>query len=204
MNKKIIIGLTGLIGSGKSLVAQMFMECGAKIIDTDVMAHQLTAVNGVAIAEIKNKFGAEFILQNGGLNRDKMRQLVFEDKKSKQLLESILHPLIYDATTLDLIASDVSCVIVVVPLLFKTKNFIELVDRTLFIDCDEEQIIDRVKIRNNLNAIGIKKILNAQLSREEQLNLADDIIENNGSIITLRQKVVELYNKYIAKQKKII
>lgn len=199
MNNKYIIGLTGLIGSGKSLVAQMFSDCGATIIDTDVIAHDLTAINGIALPTIESAFGDEYITPEGALDRNKMRQLVFANAEAKKLLESILHPLIYKKSVEEL-ADKTGCIILVVPLLFKTNNFIRLVDRTLFVDCDEDKLIQRVQTRSNLSISTIKQILNTQVSREEQLKLADDVIKNNSTTEELRQKVIQLYSKYTKKR----
>jgi dephospho-CoA kinase len=93
---KNIIGLTGLIGSGKSLVADYFAQLGVEIIDTDAISHILTSANGGAIQEIRSKFGSDFITVNQDLNRDKMRNLIFKNMQAKKDLEQIIHPLIYE------------------------------------------------------------------------------------------------------------
>lgn len=197
MKKHIVIGLTGLIGSGKSLVSSLFAKLGAHIIDTDVIAYQLTNSNGAALPIIAEKFGKEYINISGVLDRAKMRRLVFDDANLRIELESILHPLIYDKVIDDIDNYVAECIIVVVPLLFKARCYIDLIDYTLFVDSNETNLIKRVELRNGLDAAITRKILLTQVSREEQLNLADYVINNNGSIKELEIQVVALYNEYI-------
>lgn len=194
-----VVGLTGIIGSGKSVVADIFRELGAEIIDTDLIAHELTARGGAAIAKIASALGEEFITQDGELDRKKMRNLIFSNDFARTSLENILHELIYDQVVLELNQVKSKIVILVVPLLFKVQKFLQIVDYTLFIDCDEPTIFERVRKRSNLTDEVIKNILLAQTPRENQLKLADFVIENNGSATQLKLKVTELYNKLVQK-----
>ena len=195
--RQLIIGLTGLIGSGKSLVAEYFALLGAKIIDTDAIAHELTSIDGGAIALIQQKFGIEFIGSDGSLNRAKMRNLVFSDDMARQNLEAILHNLIFAQVIHELEQTVAKFVIVVVPLLFKSAKYLAIIHRSIFVDCPEDELIRRVKMRSQLNDATISNILLLQMPRLEQLQLASDVIENNGSTMDLRNKVSQLYQQYM-------
>ncbi len=199
---KNIIGLTGLIGSGKSLVADYFAQLGVEIIDTDAISHILTSSNGGAIQKIKSKFGSEFITVNQDLNRDKMRNLVFKNMQARKDLEQIIHPLIYEVVEEQIYKSSSCYVIVVVPLLFNSLNYLKLITRSIFIDCEEEIIIKRVIKRSKIGLDILKSILLVQMPREEQIVMADDIILNNGSMVNLKKQVRSLflfYNKLYGK-----
>ncbi|MFN8770279.1 MAG: dephospho-CoA kinase [Neisseriaceae bacterium] len=197
MKNHIVVGLTGLIGSGKSLVADIFAKCGADIIDTDLISHELTSKGGSAISLISKQLGREFISKTGELNRDKTRDLVFKDDKAKAILENILHELIYDNVVSRLNSANAKIVIIVVPLLFKAQKYLKLIDYSIFIDCDEKLLFKRVKERSNLTDDMIKNILLAQVPREMQLKLADYVIENNSSIENLETSVIYLYNRLL-------
>jgi dephospho-CoA kinase len=193
----VVVGLTGLMGSGKSLVAECFRQLGVSIIDTDVIAHTITKNGGVAIPFIKDTFGDEFIVAQA-LDRSKMRNLIFSNPNAKDLLEGILHPLILVEVKQQLkeITNSIY-VIVVVPLLFKVPRYMELVERTIFVDCEEDILIKRVIDRSGLNSATIKTMLKAQIEREQQLNLADDILDNNKSKEDLEQQIKLLHAKYL-------
>lgn len=218
-----IIGLTGLIGSGKSLVAEYFASCGAITIDTDVLAHKITATNGIAIPQIHKEFGTQFIQSDGTLNRDAMRDLVFKDSNARMRLENILHPLIFEATVEEIQAHKVNpklpqtndydaviaapsiahqneCanyIIVVVPLLFKSLQFMQLIQQSLFVDSKRSLLVKRVRERNKgLSISDIDTILAAQTARKTQLLLCDDVIENNGDKADLHNNVLALHAKY--------
>ncbi|HMT01865.1 MAG TPA: dephospho-CoA kinase [Burkholderiales bacterium] len=199
---KNIIGLTGLIGSGKSLAADYFAQLGVEIIDTDVISHILTSHNGRAIQKIKSKFGSDFITDNQDLNRDKMRNLVFNNMQARKDLEQIIHPLIYEVVEEQIYKSSSCYVIVVVPLLFNSLNYLRFITRSIFIDCKEEIIIKRVIKRSKISLDLLKSILLVQMPREEQIARADDIILNNESMVNLKNQVHSLflfYNKLYGK-----
>jgi dephospho-CoA kinase len=193
---RLLIGLTGLIGSGKTLVSSMFARHGAYIIDTDVIARELTAINGDALILLRQYFGDDYFNLDGSLNRLRLKQLVFNDINKKYQLENILHPMIYDKVLEQLTQIESGIVIIVVPLLFKSPKYLELVQRSLFIDVEQSELINRVLSRDNINIKMVRQILSQQLPRLEQLKLSDDIIDNNGNINDLELKVTKYYNLY--------
>lgn len=192
-----VIGLTGGIGSGKSTAARMFGELGAAIIDTDDIAHELTAPGGGAMPAIRERFGSDFLTQSGALDRARMRLLVFRDEDSKKILESILHPLIRAESVTRIAASRRPYVVVVVPLLLETGAYRELTDRVLVVDCPEAEQVHRVMQRSGIAEGDVRAIMAAQLPRAERLARADDVLENIGSIANLRRQVARLHAKYL-------
>lgn len=191
------VGLTGGIASGKSSAAKLFEELGAAVVDTDAIAHELTRPGGGALAEIRRVFGATFIAPDGGLERAKMRRLVFNDPEAKKKLESILHPLIREQARAQIVAAQQPYVIVVVPLLLETGAYRDLIQRVLVVDCTEEQQVERAMRRSQLEEHEVRAILAAQLPRVERVKHADDVIENNGSMETLRARVRALHETYL-------
>jgi dephospho-CoA kinase len=191
------IGLTGGIGSGKTTVANMFAERGASIVDTDVIAHSLTAPGGPAMPAIIAEFGPEFADATGALDRARMRQLVFADAGAKARLEAILHPRIRDGALAAGAAATGSYVIYAVPLLVESGTWRSRVARVLVIDCREEVQIARVMARNNLPESQVLAIMAAQASRAQRLAAADDIIENNDGIAALEPQIDRLHALYM-------
>ena len=191
------IGLTGGIGSGKTTVANMFAERGASIVDTDVIAHSLTAPGGPAMPAIIAEFGPEFADASGALDRARMRQLVFADAGAKARLEAILHPRIRDGALAAGAAATGSYVIYAVPLLVESGTWRSRVARVLVIDCREEVQIARVMARNNLPESQVLAIMAAQASRAQRLVAADDVIENNDGIAALAPQIDRLHALYM-------
>jgi dephospho-CoA kinase len=191
------IGLTGGIGSGKTTVANMFAERGASIVDTDLIAHSLTAPGGQAMPAIVAEFGAEFADATGALDRARMRQLVFADAGAKARLEAILHPRIRDGALAAAAAATGSYVIYAVPLLVESGAWRERVARILVVDCREEVQISRVMARNNLPESQVRAIMAAQASRAQRLAAADDVIENNDGIAALTPQIDRLHALYM-------
>ena len=195
-----LIGLTGGIGSGKTAVSTLLSQLGAGIVDTDLIAHQITAPHGKAIALIQKEFGADFIDPNGALDRAKMRALVFEDPHSREILERITHPLIREETISQawhLAKNGCAYIVFVVPLLIESKAWLELIDHLVVVDCSEEMQISRVMQRSNLTRPEVVRILNAQVSREERLSHADTIVQNNGNFEQLSKEVHLLHQKIL-------
>nr|WP_315212109.1 dephospho-CoA kinase [uncultured Duganella sp.] len=191
------IGLTGGIGSGKTTVANMFAERGASIVDTDVIAHSLTAPGGPAMPAIIAEFGPAFADATGALDRARMRQLVFADAGAKARLEAILHPRIRDGALAAGAAATGSYVIYAVPLLVESGTWRSRVSRVLVIDCREEVQIARVMARNNLPESQVRAIMATQASRAQRLAAADDIIENNDGIAALGPQIDRLHALYM-------
>ncbi len=198
MRMPFCIGLTGGIGSGKSSAAEIFEELGAAVVDTDQIAHELTGRGGAAIAAIRNQFGADCMAPDGGLDRAKLRRLVFADPQAKLKLEAILHPLIRKESQARIAAAQHPYVLVVVPLLLETGAYHELIKRVLVIDCDEARQIARTVKRSGLGVDEVRAIMAAQLPRAQRLAAADDILHNDTGIDALRRQVEILHAKYLA------
>jgi dephospho-CoA kinase len=196
-----VIGLTGGIGCGKSSASKFFADLGINVIDTDVIARELTQSGGSAIKIIQNAFGNTFIAADGALNRNKMRNLVFSDDAARSKLEKILHPLILKETALQLKQSHSSYTIIVVPLLFETNDYSKFIQRVLVIDCEEQQQLTRTMARSHLSEHKVKTIIAAQIPRETRLQKADDIIINNQDIDYLRTQIIRLHHQYLSLSK---
>lgn len=196
-----MVGLTGGIGSGKSTVAEGFVDLGAALVDTDVIAHQLTAPQGTAIAPIRSLFGESFINVDGGLNRPRMRQLVFDDPAQRKRLESVLHPQIRAASEAQIAAAHLAgapYVLLAIPLLVESGEARKRVARILVVDCPEAMQIDRVMQRSGLSRAQVLAILQAQANRTQRLEAADDVIDNAGGIEALAAQVRTLHQRYLA------
>ncbi|SEO82439.1 dephospho-CoA kinase [Nitrosovibrio sp. Nv6] len=194
----LIIGLTGGIGSGKTSAANFFSVLGIDIVDTDVIAHELTQPKGAAIDAIRQTFTDRFITAEGALNREEMRRLVFSDSGSRRKLETILHPLIRDEASRRAALFSAPYGIVVVPLLLETGQYRELIHRILLVDCDECDQIARATARTGLDESTVRAIMATQLSREERLQQADDVITNDADLPHLARQVGVLHEKYLA------
>jgi len=195
-----LIGLTGGIGSGKTAVSDLLAGLGAGIIDTDLISHQITAPGGNAIPLIAKEFGADFINPEGALNRAKMRSIVFADPNARQALETITHPLIQQETVkqaFGLAKSGVPYLVFVVPLLIESGSWIKLIDYLVVVDCPEETQIQRVMHRNNMTRLDVENILKAQTSRKARLELANAVVENQGSLDELKSKVLSLHQQLL-------
>ena len=198
MTTAFSVGLTGGIGCGKSTVADLFAERGATIVDTDVIAHALTAPQGAAMPAIVAEFGPDFAQPDGALDRARMRTLVFADATARARLEAILHPRIRAATAAAGQAATGAYVIYVVPLLIESGNWRERVTRVLAIDCGEDTQIARVMQRSGLSADEVRAIMATQVTRTERLAAADDIIDNEAGLEALRGQVEALHQRYLA------
>ncbi len=210
-----VVGLTGGIGSGKSAVAECFAALGAALVDTDVIARQLTVAGGAAIEPIKAAFGLGVLTPEGALDRPAMRQRVFADPAVRARLEAILHPLIraeserqisrphvVGVTTACRPASaDFPYTVLVVPLLVETGSYRERVDRVMVVDCPEEMQIARVMARNGLSRAEVLAIMAAQSSRAERLAAADDVIINDAGRDKLQTQVAAAHATYLEMSK---
>ena len=197
MTRTFAVGLTGGIGSGKSTVADLFAARGASIVDTDVIAHSLTAPGGAAMPAIVAAFGAEFADANGALDRTRMRALVFSDAKAKAALEAILHPRIRAGALAAAEAATGEYVMYAVPLLVESGTWRDRVSRVLAVDCREDVQIARVMARNNLSEAQVRAIMAAQASRSERLAAADDVIDNNAGLDALAPQIDRLHAQYL-------
>lgn len=196
MRPNLVIGLTGGVGSGKTAVADLFADFGVPVIDADELARSVVQPDRSAYAEIVREFGNAVLTPTGELDRRLLRESVFADPEKRRLLEAIIHPRVYAEIESQLAALDATYAVVVVPLLIETGGT-DLVDRVLVVDAPEELQIERVSRRDGTTPAAVRQILAAQLDRETRLAAADDIIENDTSESSLRDKVSALHHRYL-------
>ena len=189
--------LTGGIASGKSAVSACFEKLGVPIVDTDIIARQVVEPGSPALERIARELGAGFLDKDGGLNRTKMRQAIFSDPDLKSRLEAILHPLI-GKEALRQVNQLVSPYCIIVIPLFAESSAYAWIDRVLVVDVTEDAQIERVMARDGISRDQARAILNAQASRQDRLALADDILDNSGSLSELPEKVKALHEKYLS------
>ncbi len=194
----LIIGLTGGIGSGKTSVSKRFSELGVCVIDTDQISHRLTQRGGAAISGIRRDFGESFITEEGSLNRERMRTLVFNDEPSRRKLESILHPLIQTEAFRIAASAPPPYLIMVVPLLLEIPGYRDRIDRVLTVDCEERSQIERTMKRNGLSEQEVRSIMSAQTTRQDRIQQSDDVITNDGDLAHLEDRVGSLHLKYLS------
>lgn len=193
-----VVGLTGGIGCGKSAVARLFAEYGIPCIDTDTVSHQLTAPGGAAMPAIVAAFGPVMRQEDGALDRAAMRALVFSQPAARQQLEAILHPLIHQESLRQLAALDAPYRLLAVPLLFESERYRSVIARSLVVDCPTELQVARVMARNGLPEAQVRSIIAAQMSREQRLLLADDVISNDAGLDALALQVDAKHRYYLA------
>jgi dephospho-CoA kinase len=195
---RYIVGVSGGIGSGKSAVAEQFARCGAAVVDTDHVAHALTAAGGAAMPIIRQAFGDEVLLPDGALDRAAMRRRVFSHSEDRQRLESLLHPLIRAESAQRCAAAEAPYVLLLIPLLAETMAVAPytFLDRVLIVDCDEATQLARVMQRNGLSESEVNAIMATQASRATRRALADDVIVNNGALNELESQICALHQRY--------
>ena len=193
----LAIGLTGGIGSGKTTVAGLFTLQGAGLVDADEISHRLTTPAQPAVAEIARKFGPQFVATDGSLDRRRMRNLVFADPSARQDLEAILHPLIRQEIAQQVRESKAPYIVVVVPLLLETGTYRSELHRILVVDCAPETQICRVMARSGLSRDEVLSILASQVSRQERLRMADDVIHNDNGLEALEAQIIPLHVRYL-------
>ncbi len=192
-----VVGLTGGIGSGKSAAADVFVELGATLVDTDAIAHELTGAGGAAMPAIRDAFGADYITAEGALDRARMRALVFADAKEKRRLEAILHPMIRAHSNQRVLVARSAYVVLVVPLLIEANDYRKRCQRIAVVDCPEEIQVARVIARSRLEADQVRAIIANQIPRAARLAAADDVIDNSGDLAHLRRQVERLHGRYL-------
>lgn len=192
-----VVGLTGGIGSGKSTVADLFVEQGAALVDTDAIAHELTGVGGAAMPALIAEFGSAVATVDGAMDRVAMRQLVFADPSARVRLEGILHPLIRQLSAERCRAAGSPYVILAVPLLVESGTYRERCDRIVVVDCPESLQIARVMARNGMPVDEVKAIMAAQATRQQRLAVANDVVVNDADQAKLHAQVAVLHRKYL-------
>ncbi len=201
-----LVGLTGGIGSGKSAAANLFRELGVRVVDADQVARDVVAPGTAALAAITQRHGDAILLEQGGLDRAALRSIIFRDPEERKWLESLTHPLIRESMAQQLgearVEGEPNYRVLESPLLLETSQR-EMVQRICLVDASTETQITRVMQRDSSDEAQVRAIINAQMARENKVALADDIIDNNGSLESLSAQVNELhlfYNKLAAEQ----
>lgn len=196
----IWLGLTGGIGSGKSQVAAEFSSFGVPIIDSDGISRQLTARNGIALPLIRQQFGDNIFHNNGELNRNKLRELIFQNETYKNQLEILMFPLILDGIYQQKqLFSQAIYGIIEIPLLIEKKEFLKIIQEIIVVEAQDELRIKRIKSRNGLSDTEINRIMQNQTNNFTRRQYADEIILNEGSLTQLRRKTARLHHYYRAK-----
>jgi dephospho-CoA kinase len=197
--RRLRVGLTGGIGSGKSALAAMLAERGAAVLDADALAHELTAPGGAAIEAIRAAFGDPMITPAGALDRAAMRALVFAQPPQRARLEAILHPRIGQALRERAPSMPGAYLVLVVPLLVESlQRWRAEVDRVAVVDCPEAQQVQRVVARSALDEAQVHAIIAAQATRAARLAAADDVIDNSGDLAALQRQADALHRRYLA------
>lgn len=193
-----IVGLTGGIGSGKSMAALFFKELNVPVIDLDDIAKEITTKNNEGYNEIVKKFGVRYLNDKKEINRYLIKAEIFNDPKLKKEFEQLIHPLIYTAclNQIDNFHTQ-TYLILIVPLLFETKTYLGLIQESLLIDCKISTQKERVCSRDKLDSKLIDKIIASQLERSERQEKADTIITNDGSVDELKQKIKIFHDNII-------
>ena len=195
-----VVGLTGGIGSGKSTIAELFAELGVPIVDADLVARQVVEKGSPLLAKIAAHFGPEILLEDGALNRAALREKIFANETQKHWLNQLLHPAIRHEMLRQLAAQQAPYCIFMVPLLIE-NNLTALCQRILVVDVLEHTQVERAGQRDNNQVEQIKRIMQSQVSRQERLKYADDVINNNEDLIAslpqLKQKVLDLHHLYL-------
>ena len=193
----MIIGLTGGIGSGKTAVSETFEKLGITVVDADLASRVVVEKGKPCLEEIAKHFGDDILNENDELNRAKLREIIFNSDSEKLWLESLLHPAIAEQIRDELNASKSPYTILVSPLLLET-NQRDFCDKVLVVDVPIELQMERTTKRDGVSEDQVKSIIKSQINRDERLQLADEIILNEGSIEDLEMIVRELHEKLIS------
>ncbi len=192
-----VVGLSGGIGSGKTVASDHFAELGVSIVDTDIIARQIVEPGKPALIALAKQFGDDVIDSNGELNRGALRKIAFSSSENKALLDAITHPAIRDETIIQIKQSKTPYCLVVVPLLTQDSPFFKVMQRVLIVTADTETKIARVIKRSGLSRDEILRIMNTQLSDEERLTFADEVIANDSSLEHVYSEVARLHQIYL-------
>jgi dephospho-CoA kinase len=196
MGRRLRIGLTGGIASGKSTVAQRFLELGVPVIDADAASREVVALGTPGLKQVSARFGPGVITENGELDRRALRDLIFADPGARRDLEDILHPLIRADMEQSAAAAQGPYLVMAIPLLVEGGSR-DRVDRVLVVDVDEAVQLQRVMARDGCSLDQARAILGAQAPRSARLAAADDVVANTGTVTDLRQAVDRLHERYL-------
>jgi dephospho-CoA kinase len=197
MSPRLRIGLTGGIASGKSTVSQRFVELGVPVIDADLASRAVVAPGSPGLAQVVARFGTGILNAGGELDRRALRDLIFNDPKSRNALDGILHPLIRDHMERQASAAEGPYLVMAIPLLVEGGRAHERVDRVLVVDVDESHQLQRVQSRDGSSPEQARAILASQASRAARLAAADDVLPNSSTVADLRQAVDRLHQRYL-------
>lgn len=202
MNAPLTIGrplviLTGGIATGKSSAVQRLRQHGINVVDTDSIAHALTAPNGSALPELRNAFGEGVFAEDGTLDRAALRDIVFNDPDQKTRLEQILHPMIRRQAIEALAAATSAYVVADVPLFAETGFLREQADRVLVVDCPPDIQKQRLLARGNVPEELADLILQAQAPREARLSLATEVLDNSGTPVQRDEQLDQIHQRYL-------
>ncbi len=192
---RFIIGLTGGIGSGKSTASNFFKDQGIQVIDADAIARNIIATDETILKKIQDHFGTEVVAIDNHVNRKLLRTLIFQSKTEKEWLENLLHPIVLTEMGKQMEDSTSLYTVIVSPLLLE-KNQYKWADRILVIDIEESEQVMRTIARDQCSESEVNAIISTQISRNERLKMADDIIHNNGSTHDLYPHLESLHHLY--------
>ena len=192
----LIIGLTGGIGSGKSVASDKFKSLGITIVDADVASRTVVEPGKPALKEIEDHFGSGIITAEGKLDRNNLREIIATDPEERKWLESVLHPKIGEQITKEISESTSVYTLFVAPLLLET-NSQEMCSRVVVIDVPKDVQIRRTAKRDKVSPNQVEQMVAAQMEREKRLEKADDVLLNSGTIEDLEKQVEELHKKYM-------
>ena len=195
-----IVGLTGGIGSGKSAATEKFLSLNINIVDADIASRTVVEKGQSALTQIEEHFGKDILTKEGTLDRGKLRELILSDLKEKSWLESLLHPRIGEQISKELAESSSPYTVFVAPLLLETNSHL-MCSRILVVDVPMEIQIERTILRDKVSEDHVKKIIAAQMNREERLKKADDVLLNTGTIQELQEQIVKFHKKYLKMSK---
>ena len=192
----LIIGLTGGIGSGKSVASDKFASLGITVVDADIASRTVVEPGRPALKEITNHFGSEILSPEGELERAKLREIIASNPEERKWLESVLHPKIGEQISKELSESTSPYTLFVAPLLLETNSH-EMCSRVVVVDVPKEVQIERTAERDKVPPNQVEQMVSAQMERGDRLENADDVLLNTGSIEDLEKKVEELHEKYL-------
>ena len=193
-----VIGLTGSIGSGKSTVSCFFEELGAVVIDADQVSRQVVEPGTPALKELTVAFGENILNPDGSLNRTLVGEIVFNSDEKRELLNSIIHPMIFNeinSTIEEYREKGTEIIILEAALILEKKGLIKLIDKLIVVSIDEETQKKRLEGRGDLSKEQIDARINSQLTNNEKIKHADYIIDNNQDLVNTREQVRELWDK---------
>ena len=192
----MIVGLTGGIGSGKSAAGKYFVELGIDVIDADDISKNILDENIKAKELFIKNFGDKFLDKNNNIDRALIRSEIFINEEKKNILESIIHPIVREEITKFINQSDSIYKLIMVPLIYET-NSQDFYDKIIVVDCNEENQILRASERDNKSKENIINIINNQASRENRNSIADEIILNDSTLDNLRNQVIRVHQKLL-------